>query len=493
MAIIFISYRRDDSAGYAGRLHEELEERLGAGQVFRDVEALRPGQDFVEAIDLRLRECRACVAMIGRDWLEARDEAGHRRLDQANDYVRLEIAAALGRPGVLVVPALVGGATMPNPDDLPPEINALGRRQAITLREETWESDVDRLASVITQHCGVRETARPMTQPMAAKTTGRGRLVAFGAAALVVVILAMKFAFGGGGKADGASSESLNRASTTGVSDATPVGSKDQPAATTSVATIPAATGRGYAIAIPPHAEFSHEELVYTLVAGSVAPQGASRTLWLRFRIANNGAGDANVWDSSFRVAIGGDVIPATGGLNEISTSRSVRQVLVRFDLPPGGSQATLRWSFRDSSGELPLNLADTGKPPRHDTAVSGDALSDADVATVLRDPTPLLNAGDMPVTLMRVTARRFVNKTRIVLALRAENPGGSGHVIGDVTLRVVDGGDVLPPVSNPYVIVQPHATASSEVIFEVSPASRTVVLRASVGDKNREIGLTVR
>ena len=224
-----------------------------------------------------------------------------------------------------------------------------------------------------------------------------------------------------------------------------------------------------------------------------MAPKGASRTLWLRFRIANSGAGDANIWDSSFRVAIGGDVVPATGGLNEISTSRSVRQVLVRFELPPCGSQATLRWSYRDSSGELPLSLADTGKPPRHDTAVPGDALSDADVATVVRDPTPLLNAGDMPVTLMRATARRFVNKTRIVLALRAENPGGSGHAFGDVTLRVVDGGDVLPPVSNPYVIVQPHATASNEVIFEVSPASRTVVLRASVGDKNREIGLTVR
>ena len=485
MAVIFISYRRDDSAGYAGRLHEELEERLGDGQVFRDVEALRPGQDFVEAIDLRLRECRACVVMIGRDWLDARDEAGHRRLDQAHDYVRLEIAAALGRPGVLVVPALVAGATMPGAEDLPAEIQPLGRRQAITLRDETWESDVDRLASIITQHCGSRSTARPAAQ----WTRGKGRVVALGVAATAVVILVIALALGGGS----------SRTSTGSTSDAavggasTAAGAADEPRGNDSAAKTDAATGAGYAIAIPRNAEFSHEDLVYTLLAGSVVPHGASRTLWLRFRVANNGDGNANLWDQSFRVAVGGDVIPANGGLNEISTNQSVRQAVVRFELPPGGSRATLRVTYGNSSGELPLDLASTGRPPRHDAADPGDALSQADVATVIREPMPLLNAGDMPVTLMRATARRFVNKTRISLALRAENTGGYGRALGDVTLRVVDGAEVLAPVRVPYVIVQPHATASNDVVFDVGPSSRTVVLRASFGETNREIRLTVR
>src|SRR5580765_4220614 len=85
MPTIFISYRREDSAGYAGRLCESLERRLGSRQVFRDVDAIRPGQDFVDAIDARLRECRALVALIGREWLDAADVSGSRRLDQEND------------------------------------------------------------------------------------------------------------------------------------------------------------------------------------------------------------------------------------------------------------------------------------------------------------------------------------------------------------------------------------------------------------------------
>src|SRR5215510_8475155 len=104
MALVFISYRRDDSAGYAGRLHESLERRLGSDHVFRDVDTLQPGQDFVDAINQRLRECQVFLAIIGREWLDARDATGRRRLDQENDYVRLEISVALNRSQLLVVP-----------------------------------------------------------------------------------------------------------------------------------------------------------------------------------------------------------------------------------------------------------------------------------------------------------------------------------------------------------------------------------------------------
>ena len=92
MPATFISYRRDDAAGYAGRLHEALERRLGEDQIFRDIDTLEPGLDFVDAIGTRLRECRVFLAIIGREWLDATDAAGHRRLEQSHDYVRLEIA-----------------------------------------------------------------------------------------------------------------------------------------------------------------------------------------------------------------------------------------------------------------------------------------------------------------------------------------------------------------------------------------------------------------
>src|SRR5215216_5892223 len=98
MAGIFISYRRDDSAGYAGRLHESLADRFGPDQIFRDVDTLKPGEDFIEAIEQRVARSTVFLALIGRDWLSTRDASGHRRLDVPNDYVRVEIAAALRRP-----------------------------------------------------------------------------------------------------------------------------------------------------------------------------------------------------------------------------------------------------------------------------------------------------------------------------------------------------------------------------------------------------------
>src|SRR5262245_50860869 len=119
MAGTFISYRREDAAGYAGRLRESLERRLGAARVFRDVDTLRHGQDFVQAIESRLSDCSVMLPAIGREWATAKDLAGARRLDEPFDFVRLEISAALARPTVLVVPVLVEGATMPAPAELP--------------------------------------------------------------------------------------------------------------------------------------------------------------------------------------------------------------------------------------------------------------------------------------------------------------------------------------------------------------------------------------
>ena len=98
---------------------------------------------------MRLRACRAFLALSGREWLDAADASGRRRLDQPNDYLRLEIAAALTRPDVLVVPVLVEGAAMPGPETLPDLLRPLSRRQAVSLRDETWDADVDRLVAAL--------------------------------------------------------------------------------------------------------------------------------------------------------------------------------------------------------------------------------------------------------------------------------------------------------------------------------------------------------
>jgi hypothetical protein len=143
-----ISYRREDSAAYAGRLADRLRDRFGRDNVFVDIDTIRPGEDFVEAIDKSLSSCTVLVALIGRGWLDAEDAAGRRRLDESDDFVRTEIAKAFERH-VRVIPALVGDAVMPEAKDLPQDLQALTRRQAIEISDSRFHQDVDRLIEAL--------------------------------------------------------------------------------------------------------------------------------------------------------------------------------------------------------------------------------------------------------------------------------------------------------------------------------------------------------
>jgi cellulose biosynthesis protein BcsQ len=144
---VYLSYRREDAAGQAGRLYDALERELGQRRVLMDVD-LAPGADFVELVAQSVRSAAVVLALIGPSWLEARDRDGRRRLDDQHDFVRheLEVALASKRP---VVPVLVGGATVPRADDLPPALRGLARRQAIELTDARWSYDVNRLIAAV--------------------------------------------------------------------------------------------------------------------------------------------------------------------------------------------------------------------------------------------------------------------------------------------------------------------------------------------------------
>lgn len=141
---IFISYRRDDSAGYAGRLYDRLVAHFGADRVFMDVEGIEPGLDFVDAIEEAVGSCRVLIAVIGDEWITSTDAAGRRRLDDPNDFIRLETGSALKR-GIRVVPVLVGGAVMPRIEELPEDLKSLTRRQAIEINHKQWEASTGEL------------------------------------------------------------------------------------------------------------------------------------------------------------------------------------------------------------------------------------------------------------------------------------------------------------------------------------------------------------
>jgi hypothetical protein len=141
---IFLSYRRGDVGGYAGRLADALHERVGSKNVFQDVLDIAPGADYSAVIDRALDNSDALLAVIGPGWLTASTSHGSPRLFAADDYVRLEIARALDRD-VRVVPVLVGGASLPPADALPDALQRLAQRQAVVLHDETWHQDVDGL------------------------------------------------------------------------------------------------------------------------------------------------------------------------------------------------------------------------------------------------------------------------------------------------------------------------------------------------------------
>jgi small GTP-binding protein len=148
MAGIFISYRREDSAGHAGRICAWLKQRLGDESVFMDVDGIEPGEDYVAAVQRRIAAARLVLVVIGRQWSSLSDGRGRRRLSVSDDLVRLEVAAAI-ESGVRVVPVLVSGATMPPPGDLPRAIAGLARLNALEIRDQAFEQGMERLAAYI--------------------------------------------------------------------------------------------------------------------------------------------------------------------------------------------------------------------------------------------------------------------------------------------------------------------------------------------------------
>lgn len=150
MSRIFINYRRQDSEGYVGRLYDFLASRFEPADLFMDVISIEPGADFVQALDEAVAACDVFIVIIGPFWLTVTDEAGRRRLDGWNDFVRLEIASAL-KQDKLIIPVLVGHARMPSPADLPEDIAALARRNAFELSHQDFHHDMERLLATIKQ------------------------------------------------------------------------------------------------------------------------------------------------------------------------------------------------------------------------------------------------------------------------------------------------------------------------------------------------------
>jgi hypothetical protein len=145
---IFISYRRQDEPNFAGRLYDRLATHFGRDRVFIDVDTIDLGVDFADVIDQSLSRCPIMIVVIGKRWIEVTDEDGEPRLDNPDDYVRLEIEKAL-RSQTRVIPVLVEGAPVPKGSQLPESLASLARRNGIAMSHDSFGSDSDRLIATL--------------------------------------------------------------------------------------------------------------------------------------------------------------------------------------------------------------------------------------------------------------------------------------------------------------------------------------------------------
>ena len=145
---IFISYRRSDTQGYAGRLSDSLETYFGENRVFRDIEDIKGGAEFAKDIKTQMSSADAVIVLIGPKWLTIADEDGNRRIDDPNDWVAQEIAMALEQ-GIRVFPVLIEGTILPRKEELPERLTSILNYNAITISDNKWEADILGLGKII--------------------------------------------------------------------------------------------------------------------------------------------------------------------------------------------------------------------------------------------------------------------------------------------------------------------------------------------------------
>ena len=183
---IFISYRRSDSITEAGRIYDRLVSAFGSEYIFKDVDNIPYGADFVDYLDQAVGQCDVFLPLIGPTWLGTTDANGNRRLDDPHDFVRIEIASALRRD-ILVVPLLLNGALMPGLSDLPADLQALARRNAAQVRHDPdFHNDMGRLITKLEEYFTSRNIPLPQkatpqqtikNRPAPTSSTGKAHLI----------------------------------------------------------------------------------------------------------------------------------------------------------------------------------------------------------------------------------------------------------------------------------------------------------------------------
>jgi len=488
MPDIFISYRREDSAGHAGRLFDCIRERFGDESVFMDVTDIRPGDDFTRSLDSALSSCRVVLVIIGKQWLTSVDASGRRRLDDPEDHLRMEIAHAL-KGNARVIPVLVRGAAMPSERELPEELRALARRQAHEVSDSRWSFDTNQLIRIVEDALGVPD--RSGRTAAAASTTvpqpspagpSRGRWMrAAPAAALFLPLLALTvylkwFPSGEPSGADGTPDPTTASATVNAVRHGSGA------AGSSRAATAPAR--------LPPAGEARAGPAVFNVLGGLVSRgDDGPHTVRLYVRTTNVAAPYGfNIAPESFRLLVDGEAIPPEESPIEVVAMQSAFEGWVTFRVPPTAASVVFGvGEIRQATAKIPIDLRSAG------TAVADKP------APAWRTPVDIAAAFEKRVggLVYRVDGMRLEHfadavaplqpeKLELTITVRLTNVGSPyGYAVASDEFRLLADDVPLAPTTFPMHVLTHHAGVDTKVVFLVPGTATKTVLQ--LGNLNAE------
>lgn len=470
VASIFISYRRDDASGHAGRMRDALSTQFGRDAIFRDVDTIPPGDDFQRAMSAAIRSCTVFLVVIGRRWLSAEAADGTRRLDNPLDHVRNEIVEALQR-GVLVIPVLVQDARMPAPEDLPESMRALATRNAIALDDDSWEADIERLTTAIRRALdGVETTAGRVRAPVGLVT--RGRVLIAGGAALIVLILL------------------LWRGIQPDPHLTAPSASTTQPEPAV-VAPEPGTEPQGppSPVTLLNGGEAELGESVFEILdAGIVAGRDGS-ALVVRVRVTNHGRYDTALDASQFRLVIDERGHAPTNTVAEFIPAETSKDARLVFAVPAGIDGGRLQIASADERAEVGLDFT-----ARRGVRASQDrearSAGKTTVAVSIDRASREMKFADLICELQSATLRQYVNKQTLTLSLKAHNRGRYDAAFGDSQFRLILNGNGIAPVNFLSIVVPADTSRDGALVFDLPLDATHVTLRGRHGDATATIPL---
>ena len=450
---IFVSYRRDDAAGHAGRLCDDLADRVGAAEVFHDIDSIAPGEDFVSSIQRAIASADVVLAVIGPDWATVSDSQGRQRLSDPGDVVRMEIATALhtGKP---VIPVLVGGASMPDGGVLPSDLAPLARRNAIEVRAESWDDDTAKL---------VRSLGRPgLDAPRTAAWRRRPRWVVGAVIAAAAVVVAFLLA-------DRNQSEVSTSTATSAASVDGDIVAPDVPSSgPASPLTLPAVART---ILHP----LGSEGMVFTVDAASLAPgtDGAGAQLTMTFE--NRAPYDDYVDRSEVQLVADGAAVNPAEGVGVLVPARAAETATLDYALPAEARELVVRVHDGDQVGEIPLT-GPRAVPPVAPAVVT--TLAPAELGTT-------------SFTFGAPQLEAYSDRHLVGIPVHAVNNDRYDAPFSDREFRMLIDGDPRAPVGFLGEAIPAMASADATLWWEVPLGSGPLVLRIEHQGAQAEVPVT--